>query len=165
MGHGEESGVQYILSFFMIPMPQLVYTSLTFHLRLLSTKLSFFVIKLLGISATREGNIINLPTTVLIVANPCSGLRSLITFIVGSLTIGYIFQKSIWKRAVLLCFSVLLAVLMNVARLVTLAVVADINKMDHISEGVHDTAGLLLLVVGLGILFMFNDFLSKLNRK
>lgn len=148
---------------FMIPLPGLVLTTMTFHLRLFSTKLAFFAIKLLGINATREGNIIHLPTAVLVVANPCSGLRSLITFSAASLAIGYLFQKSMMKRIILFASSILLAVLMNMARLVSTAVIVNAFKIEGISSKMDTNIGLVVLVVGCAALFAINAALEKIK--
>lgn len=146
---------------FMIPLPQLVYTTITFHLRLLSTKMAYFVIGLVGISATREGNIINLSTCSLVVANPCSGLRGLIVFMAASLALGYIFQDSVKKRTLLFFSAVALAVVLNTARLVITAFLADILELDKVSAVIHDTTGMVMMILGLFILFALNEFLKK----
>ena len=146
---------------FMIPPPDLVYTTVTFHLGLFSTKLAYFFIRLLGINAGREGNIINLPTCQLIVAAPCSGLRSLIVLMAASLAIGYIFQKSIAKRAALFISSIIIAVIMNTARLVATALFAHMLKATVVPQAIHDRAGIVATIVGFGILFFLNDLLAK----
>ena len=151
--------ISYLI--FMIPPPQIVYTTVTFHLRLFSTHLAFFFIKLLGINATREGNIIDLPTCKLIVATPCSGLRSLIVFTAISLALGYIFQKSIKNRVLLFISAIILAVLMNMIRLVATAYIAYMRNLEEISLSVHDTTGIIVLVVGFAILFGINELLAK----
>lgn len=145
----------------MIPLPQLAYETITFHMRLFSTGAAFSVLKLIGIPATREGNIINLPTAVLIVGNPCSGLRGLISFIVGSLTIGYLFQKSIVNRVILVIFSIFLAIFMNTLRLVVLGLVTYTFKLEKIPITLHDTEGLVVLIIGLAIMFWVSDLLAK----
>jgi len=146
---------------FMIPLPQLVYTTITFHLGLFSTKLTYFLIRALGISAAREGNIIDLPTCRLIVATPCSGLRSLIVFMAASLAIGYIFQKSIAKRALLFGIGIALAVLMNTLRLTVTAFIANMLKLKAIPPVVHDRTGIAVVILGFILLFLINDFLAK----
>ncbi len=146
---------------FMIPLPQLVYTTITFHLRLFSTRLAFFFIKLFGISAMREGNIINLPSCKLVVATPCSGLRSLIVFMAISLALGYIFQKNIKNRVLLFISSIILAVLMNTVRLVSTAYIAYMRNLQEILPSIHDTTGIVVLIIGFLILFTINDLLSR----
>jgi len=146
---------------FMIPPPQLIYTTVTFHLGLLATRLAFFLIKLFGVGATRQGNIINLPTCTLVVAAPCSGVRSLLTFMAASLAIGYIFQKDIKKRAILFVSSIALAVVMNTLRLFATGYIAHLQRLPEIPQNIHDTAGIVSIIVGFILLFLINDFLTK----
>jgi len=146
---------------FMFPIPSLLYTTITFRLRLFATYISYTIIRLFGINAAREGNIINLPHCQLIVATPCSGIRSLITFMAASLAIGYIFQENNIKRALLFGFSILLAILMNIIRLVLTAVISHALKVTEVPPSVHDAAGYAVLVIGFLILFVVNDYLKK----
>ena len=66
---------------FMVPLPYIVYDSLAFPLKLMVTKASVAVLKILSIPVVSEGNIIMFPQTVLEVADACSGLRSLMSLI------------------------------------------------------------------------------------
>ena len=150
-------------SLFIIPLPQVILTTITFHLRLFSTKIAFFAIKFLGIKATMEGNIIQLPVTTLVVANPCSGLRSLITFMAASLAIGYLFQKSFKNRAVLFVFSILLAIAMNTLRLVLEAVIAYAFKMESVGQSLDSAVGIVVLIIGAVILLALNNILEKIK--
>ena len=146
---------------FMIPLPQLVYTTITFHLGLLSTKAAFFFVRLFGIGATREGNIINLPTCQLVVAAPCSGIRGLIIYLAASFAIGYIFQRSILKRVVLVLIAVILAFVMNTVRLLATALIADMLKVTEIPQAIHDRTGIITTIIGFMLLFWINDLLTK----
>ncbi|MCM8790683.1 MAG: exosortase/archaeosortase family protein [Candidatus Omnitrophica bacterium] len=146
---------------FMIPLPQLVYNNLTFHLRLLSTKLAYLVLMLLGSNATREGNIINLSTCSLVIANPCSGLRGLIVMIAASLAVGYLFQNDIRKRAILFASSFIIAIIVNTARLVVTAITVDIIEAFSVPAVVHDVTGFIAMGIGLVALFWLNDILRK----
>ena len=146
---------------FMIPLPSLILTTITFHLGLLSTKLAYFSIKVLGISATRAGNIINLETCSLVVAAPCSGLRSLIVFMAASLAIGYLFQKTIKNRIMLFFIAIILAVLMNTIRLAVTAIFADTLKLKAIPMTIHDRTGIVVVILGFIILYWISDLLAK----
>jgi len=148
---------------FMIPLPQLVYNTVTFHMRLLSTKLAYAVIKLLGATATRDGNIINLPTCSLVVANPCSGLRGLIVLMAASLAIGYIFQTDIRKRIILFISALLISILMNTARLVATAVAVDMLEAFDVPASVHNATGIIAVMIGLAILFWISEMLRKVR--
>jgi exosortase/archaeosortase family protein len=79
----------------------------------------------------------------------------------ASLAIGYIFQKSIAKRTMLFVSSIIIAVIMNTARLVATALFAHMMKATVVPQTIHDRAGIVATIVGYGILFFINDLLAK----
>jgi exosortase len=151
--------ISYLI--FMIPLPQLVYTNITFHLRLLSTEMAYFLIRLFGIHATRQGNIIELPTCTLVVATPCSGIRGLIVFMAASLALGYLFQKGAAKKLILFIFGIFLALLMNTLRLTLTAATVNMLKLPEVPSYIHDAYGYVVLILGLLILFGASNLLNK----
>lgn len=149
---------------FMFPLPQLVYTTVTFHLSILSTKASYLALRLFGINAMREGNIIDLPTCRLVVATPCSGLRSLIVFMAASLAIGFVFQKGIRERVILFIISIPLAVFINTLRLFVTAFIINMLRLTDVPIGIHDRAGDAAAIAGFLILFWLSDFMAKKKK-
>jgi len=146
---------------FMIPLPQIVYSAIAFPLRMLSTKLTYLLLKLVGIKAMAQGNIIGLTTCKLDVATPCSGLRSMIVFTAGSVAIGYLYQKKLSSRVILVAAGLALAVFMNTLRLFVTAFIAELYKLPKIPMRVHDQAGIVAVVAGFGVLFWLSDLLAK----
>lgn len=73
--------------------------------------------QLYGMSVQREGNIIDLGFVQLQIVDACSGLRSLMSLTVLGLLMAYFFRAPFWKRAVLLCSTVPLAIFANSVRL------------------------------------------------
>ncbi len=63
------------ISLAMFPLPQFLNTKITLRLKLLSSRLGVAMMQFLGMSAYREGNIIDLGFTQLQVLDACSGLR------------------------------------------------------------------------------------------
>ncbi len=85
---------------FMVPLPYIVYDALAFPLKLMVTKASVLVLKILSVPVVSEGNIIMFPQTVLEVADACSGLRSLMSLITLAVALAFISQKSSVKRTI-----------------------------------------------------------------
>src|SRR5579884_2242346 len=56
----------------MIPIPAIVFSQITFPLQILASKLAAWLLPLIGVPVLREGNIINLPSMPLEVAQACS---------------------------------------------------------------------------------------------
>ena len=146
---------------FALPFSTTIYLMIAIRLRLFATIAAFSLVKLFGITAVREGNIVHLSTCSLFVANPCSGIRSLVTFMAASLAIGYIFHKSIKKRIILFFVGIILAFLINMLRLAATAIIANFLKLPEVPLSLHDTAGIISIVIGLFLLFVINSFLTK----
>jgi exosortase len=75
----------------MFPLPNFIYTKVFLNLKLISSKLGVNLLHLYGMSAHREGNIIDLGFTQLQVEEACSGLRYLISLIILSILLAYFF--------------------------------------------------------------------------
>src|ERR1051326_6088227 len=77
------------LLFFMIPIPAIIYSTLTLKLQIFASKLADEALTLLVIPVYREGNILDLPNQRLSVVEACSGIRSLLSLTFLSLVYGY----------------------------------------------------------------------------
>ena len=82
-----------LLLCFMVPLPALIYNSLTFPLQILATELAANTLSLLGVPVLREGNILQLPSGPLSVVEACSGIRSLLSLTFLSLVYGYFMER------------------------------------------------------------------------
>ena len=97
-----------------------------------------------GVSVFRDGNVLQLATTTLGVAEACSGLNSLSALIVGSLLFGYLLCTSLPSRVVLFLLAAPLAVAINIARVAGTAILADYNQ-DLAMGFYHSFSGWLFL--------------------
>ena len=75
---------------FMVPIPATIYYSATIPMQLFSSKITNFVLHMMGMPAIRQGNIIYLPQYTLEVVEACSGLRSLVSLLALSSLYGYL---------------------------------------------------------------------------
>jgi exosortase len=120
--------------------------SLTFKLRLLSSILSVGLLNGLGIAAVRNGTAIFSPTGLfgLEVADPCSGLRSLVTITAIAAPYAWISQKKQILKWMLFFCSLPIAVLANSLRIVTIAMFAVVWGQDKALKIYHDYSGYIL---------------------
>lgn len=139
--------------------------SLAFPLRLLASSMSATVLNGIGISAVRNGTAIyssagggfNFD-----VADPCSGLRSLVVMTALAAPLAYFTQKGLIKQWLLFAFSLPLAIFANMIRIVTIAVVAQFFGQDLAISVYHDYSGYILfgvaalLLTGAGSLLNIN---------
>src|SRR5207245_1672825 len=102
---------------FAIPLPSFFNNSLSLHLQLLSSGLGVWVIRAAGISVLLEGNVIDLGSYQLEVAEACSGLRYLFPLMTLAFIVAYLFRGPMWKRIALFLSSVPITIVMNSLRI------------------------------------------------
>ena len=152
-------------SIFMLPIPWPVRTAVTSFLVAIVIKVIFFLIKVLGVDATMNGNLIIFPppTTTLAVNSLCSGIRSLIVFMLTSLALGYLFQKSVRKRVILFAFSIVLAICMNLVRVFLIVVSVSVFRLEALPRWLHDGSGIVAVIIGSLLLFWVNSAMGERN--
>ncbi len=140
----------YLLT--MIPLPQMLQSSLSSSLQLMSSSLGVGCLQLIGVTAFREGNVIDLGPIQLQVVEACSGLRYLIPLIALTLLSAYLFQNRMWKRVVLVASAIPLAVLLNGLRIGLIGLLVDRFGQGAAEGFMHAFEGWLLFVLSLAIL-------------
>jgi exosortase len=143
------------LLFFMVPIPTVVYNSLTFPLQILATRIAAAGLLTIGIPVMREGNILDLPTQQLSVVEACSGIRSLLSLTFLSLVYGYFFEKRIWLRVVLFLATIPVALTANAGRVMVTGILSQIRS--DLAEGFfHESTGMVIFLSAGVILFLFH---------
>jgi len=133
---------------FMIPIPYVIYYSVTFPMQILSSQAASSFLQLIGLPAVRQGNIINLPNYSLEVAEACSGLRSLMTLSALGAAMAYMTHKTTFGGILLFLLSGPIAICANVFRIVITALGAYFIS-PKLAEGfLHEVSGLIVFLVG-----------------
>ncbi|GAM10715.1 transmembrane exosortase [Geobacter sp. OR-1] len=136
----------------MFPLPNVVYSNMSFKLKLLSSQIGVAMIRLAGLTAFREGNKIDLGFTQLQVVDACSGLRYLIPLLLLGLLLAYHFNAARWKKAVLVISTIPLTVLTNSLRIASVGFLYQFWGA-AVAEGFfHDFSGWLIFMVSLALL-------------
>ena len=81
------------------------------------------------------------------VADPCSGLRSVLAMAALSALYGHLTQKTLLKKWLLFLGAIPVAVAGNVARIVTIALVAVAADVDRAMRVYHDFSGFIVFAV------------------
>ncbi|MCX5807657.1 MAG: VPLPA-CTERM-specific exosortase XrtD [Proteobacteria bacterium] len=146
----------------MFPFPNIINVRITFALKLIATKLGVLILQAYGMSAYREGNIIDLGFTQLQVVEACSGLRFVMPLMVLSLLLAFWFRAHIWKRTALFLSSIPIAILMNSFRIAGTGVLYSVWGA-QVAEGFfHDFSGWLVFMFTIPILLAEMWILRKL---
>jgi exosortase len=143
------------LLFFMVPIPTVVYNSLTFPLQILATRIAAAGLLAIGIPVLREGNILDLPSQQLSVVEACSGIRSLLSLTFLSLVYGYFFEKRTWLRVVLFLATIPVALAANAGRVMVTGILSQIRS--DLAEGFfHESTGMVIFLSAGVILFFLH---------
>jgi exosortase len=149
------------LLFFMVPIPTVVYNSLTFPLQLRASEIAEWAIGNLGIPIIREGNVLELASQKLNVVEACSGIRSLLTLTFLSLVYGYAVEKRNWIRVALFFSTIPIAILANAGRVTITGVVSEIRA--DLAEGLfHEMEGWVIFMVAFAILVVLHQVLVRI---
>lgn len=149
----------------MIPVPVILLNKITFPLQLLASKVAAAVLPLLGVPVLREGNVINLPSMALEVAEACSGIRSLMTLIALAIIYGYLIEKRPWIRWVLVFASLPIAVAANSVRIIGTGLLVQYWSPDKAEGFFHTFEGWLIFVLSLCMLVCLHSLLVFFARR
>ena len=140
--------------FLMIPLPLLIISQTTLKMKFFVSEISAHLINASGIHAVREGSYIMTPHNLLLVGDPCSGLRSFLAFICLGFVFAYESRLVFWKRLVLVVSGLPLAVLSNVVRVYSLGMIGEIYGSKAVEGKVHDASGVVVFILAFAT-FMF----------
>ena len=148
----------------MVPIPAIVFSQITLPLQILASKVAAWTLPVFGVPVLREGNIINLPSMPLEVAQACSGIRSLMSLLTLAIMYGYLMERRTWVRIVLALASVPIAVAANGLRIVGTGLVVQYWDPDKAEGFFHLFSGWLVFVVSLLMLFALHQAFSFFRR-
>ncbi|HUI62659.1 MAG TPA: VPLPA-CTERM-specific exosortase XrtD [Steroidobacteraceae bacterium] len=136
-----------LILIFMVPLPPLFSEQLSLQLQLLSSQLGVWVMRAAGVSVFLEGNVIDLGTYQLEVAEACSGLRYLFPLMTLAFMIAYAFRGPLWKRAIVFLSSIPVTVLMNSLRIGLIGITVE-HWGQRMAEGfLHEFEGWAIFMI------------------
>lgn len=145
-----------LVLFLAIPIPSIIFNEITLPLQILASKLASALLPMFGVPVLREGNVIELPSVKLEVAEACSGIRSLISLFTLSVFYGYFLEKSVGRRVVLALASIPIAIAANSVRILGTGLCVQYWDPDKALGFFHEFSGWVMFVVSLGFLFIIH---------
>jgi exosortase len=146
----------------MIPIPSIVFNQITFPLQILASKVAATVLPILNVPILREGNVINLPVMALEVAEACSGIRSLMSLVTLAIIYGYLMERRVAMRWVLVLSAIPISVAANSVRIIGTGLLVQYWDPDKAQGFFHTFSGWLIFVVSLIMLYLLHALLRTI---
>lgn len=147
-----------------IPLPKFLYAALSSQLQLWSSALGVGCLQMVGITAYREGNVIDLGPVQLQVAEACSGIRYLFPLTSLALLCAYFYRDRMWKRVLLVLSSLPISILVNGFRIGIVGILVELYGPQAAEGFLHLFEGWVLFMATLGLLILEMWLLSKIHR-
>jgi exosortase D (VPLPA-CTERM-specific) len=150
---------------FVIPLPMYLTGMLTLDLQLLSSTIGVWIIRAAGISVYLEGNVVDLGTMQLEVAEACSGLRYLFPLMVLALLLAYLYRGAMWKRVLIFLSSIPITILMNSLRIGVIGITVEYWGR-RMAEGVlHEFEGWFVFMLSMAGVLLIAFLLTKVGKR
>lgn len=151
--------------FFMIPIPTIIFNQVAFPLQFLAARLASSLLVLFGVPVVREGNILQLPTATLEVAQACSGIRSLMSLGALAVAYGYFFETKNLRRVLLALAAIPIAVAANGLRVMGTGLLGYYWDPDKAEGFFHTFSGWVIFIVSIAMLFAFHAALRWITGR
>jgi exosortase len=150
---------------FIVPIPTALMDNIIYFLQVGSTELTNLLFLASGVPYIRDGFVFHLPNVSVQVAQQCSGIRSSMAIFIVAILAGYMFLKSYWKIIFLVICAVLIAMLKNGIRIVTLSLLGNYVDPRILSSSLHKEGGTPFFILGLLLLAPILFFLRRSEKK
>jgi len=146
---------------FMVPLPGFASEILSHPLQRVGTIASTYLIQTIGIPAVARGNVIGLSEADIGVVEACSGLRMMMLFLTVCFAAALVMDRSPIEKAIIVLSAAPIAVLANVVRITTTAMLHEWASHDVADAVFHDLAGWFMMP--LAVVFLWGEMwvLSK----
>lgn len=130
-----------------VPLHPAINTALTTSLQLISTDIGVWMIRLMGMAALQDGNVINMGEFVLLVEEACSGLRYLLPLISFHLILAYYYRGHLALKALIVVSAIPITVFTNSLRIALTGLVIKYFGSEAASGFLHDFEGLAVFAL------------------
>ena len=140
--------------YFMCVLPGFALTMLSFRIQMLSTIGATMLLRILTFDAYREGAMIMMPNTEVLVGAPCSGFRLLISLFAFSTLFVYLKEGPLWGKGLIVAMTLPLSLVLNALRIAMIAIVGELLGKDAM-HSFHNFSGYIILILAFVILYLF----------
>lgn len=149
--------------FLMIPIPVIIFNQIAFPLQLLASRLATSFLDTLGVPVLREGNVIQLRTMSLQVAEACSGIRSLVTLTALAVIYAYFVEtRNLWRVALVIA-AIPIAVVANALRIMGTGLLVEYWDPQKADGFFHSFSGWIIFMLSLAMLAALHGIFKLLG--
>jgi len=145
---------------FMIPVPLVVITNISFKMKIFAAQIATAALNSMGLEAVRSGSVLKMQHTYVVVDDICSGLRSLISLTALGSIFAYWMKAPTYKRILLFCSTIPIAIATNVLRIVFLSFVSEVWGPAYAAGFVHDFSGFMVFALAFVLLYAVGKVLE-----
>jgi exosortase len=138
---------------FMVPLPGFAAGLLSHQLQRVGTIVSTYTLQTIGMPAVSQGNVILLSEAQLGVVEACSGIRMMMLFFAVCFAYAFLVKRPLLDRALIIVSAMPIAVLANVARIVTTGVLHELVSHEAADTLFHDLAGWFMMPLAVVMLW------------
>lgn len=139
--------------FFAVPPPYWVITVLSWKFQQISSVAGVAMIRMMDIPVYLSGNIIDLGSYKLQVAEACSGLRYLFPFLSLGVMTAYLFRGPLWQRLIIVAATIPITIVMNSFRIAATGVLVQAYGPEQAEGALHLFEGWVVFLLCLLLLF------------
>ncbi len=148
--------------FFMIPLPFQMEGFLSLPLQRIATKISCWILQLIGQPAIAEGNTILLGEHHLEVEQACSGLRLFMSILALACAYLIVTRRSWWEKSLLVLSAIPIAIIANSLRIVATGLLYQYASTEAGKRFSHDFAGWVMIPVAAAMFWLVLWYLKTL---
>lgn len=138
---------------FLVPVPGRIRHLIAVPMQQASARTTQFILEVFGVPVERHGNVLLINGAEVAIAEACNGMRMVAAMALIAYAFVFSFPMRTWARLVLLAVSPIVAIAVNVLRLVPTTLFYGYRSADFASA-FHDAAGWIVLFIAIGLMWL-----------
>jgi len=151
---------------FMVPLPAQVVDLVTMPMKIAVSYVAEFILYMAGYPIGRNGVVIQIGQYMLLVADACAGLHTLLTLeALGLLYLNLVKRDSLFRNVSLALLIIPISFTANVVRVMALSLITYHFGNEAGQGFLHGFAGMVLFLTGLLLIISFDGFLEWIEGR
>jgi exosortase len=143
-----------------VPLPALIVNAITLPLQLVASRIGEGTLTAAGVAVFRDGNLLELPSATLEVAEACSGLRSIVSLAAIGALLAWT-ERGWLRRLLLVAASLPVAIVMNGLRIAATGLACEAFGPGAAADPWHTLSGWATFVLSVAALLQLQRALPK----